>query len=111
MSLVAPLQSAGYCAAGKSGPEHLADFQFLQAFTCTFAEPAGLLIVGMLVYGGIGLSIYIRTGSVIIPVILLFLTGGAVVTQVAAPAAAAATVLVLTAGGGVVAYLYYRYSR
>lgn len=105
-----PLQG-GFCSAGKSGPEYLVDFQFIEAITCTYADPAGMLVLGMVVYGAIGLSVYIRTGSPVIPAILLFLTGGAVIPFLAAPATAAATVLVLCAGGGVVAYLYYRHSR
>lgn len=104
------LQS-GFCSADKSGPEYLTDFQFIEAVTCTYADPVGMLVLGMVVYSAIGLSIYIRTGSAIIPTILLFLTGGAVMAQVAAPFTAAATILVLVAGGGVVAYLYHRYSR
>lgn len=90
---------------------HLLNFEFIKAFTCTYANAAGLLMVGALVYGAVASSIYIRTGSVVIPTILILLTGGAVMGQVAGPAVAIATVMVLTSGAGAMTYLYVRFSR
>ena len=99
------------CEAGLGFGDYLTNFEFIKAFTCTYANAAGFLVVGLLVYGGISLSIYIETGSVIIPFVLLLTVGGAVLTQVAAPAMTIAVLVLLVTGGGVMAYLYHRYSR
>lgn len=100
----------GVCDPSVAGQDYLTQFEFIKAFTCTYASAAGFLVTGLLVYGAISLSIYIRTGSVAIPAILVLLTGGVVVVQLAAPAVAVATILVLVAGAGVLTYLYYSYS-
>lgn len=89
----------------------LLDWEFVQAFTCQFADSIGFLALGMLVYGFLGMAIYAYTGSVLIPLVLLFLTGGAIMTQTAGIATTIATVIVLVAGAGVVTLIYVRYSR
>jgi len=90
---------------------YLTDFEFIKAFTCTFANSVGLLVAGTLVYGGIGLFTYVRTGSIIVPFVLLVLVGGAVLSQVAGVFTTAATLLFLLTGAGVITYLYARLSR
>lgn len=99
------------CSGSTSGTEYLLQWEFIKAVTCTYADAAGLLATGLLVYGAVAGSIYIRTGSVIIPFGLLLLTGGATMSAVAGPGVAIATIVVLLVGGGVVAYLYHQYSR
>jgi hypothetical protein len=100
----------GFCP-GASGTELLLDFQFVKAIACTYANTAGLLVVGLLVYGGITLSIFLRTGDARIPVVLTLLTGGAILPQVAAPGIAIVGIGLLLTGAGVITLLYYRYSR
>lgn len=99
------------CQSGTTFAEYLRSFEFIKAFTCSYFDAAGVLTVGLMVYGAIALSIYIRTGSIIIPVVLLLLTGGAVMTQIAGVGIAIATVALLTTGAGVTTYLYHAYSR
>jgi len=89
----------------------LLSFEFVKAFTCTYAASAGFLVVGLLVYGGIMLSIFLRTGDVRIPVVLTLLTGGAIIPQVAEPGVAVVGIALLISGAGVLTLLYYRYSR
>jgi len=90
----------------------LLSFNFVKAFSCTYADAAGgLLVVGLLVYGGVTLSIFIRTGDVRIPVVLTLLTGGAIIPQVAAPGVSLVAITLLITGAGIVTLLYYRYSR
>lgn len=105
-----PLQ-AEVCSAGASGVEHLLNFEFIKAMTCTYASSVGFLVMGLLVYGAVGMSIYIRTGSVVIPFVLLLLTGGAVTTQLAGVAMGIVTLVLLLTGAGVVTYLYARLGR
>lgn len=91
--------------------EYLADFQFIKAMTCTYANAAGFLVTGLLVYGGISLGIYIRTGSVLIPFVLVLTTGGAVLAQIASVGVTIATIILLTVGAGVMTYVYLAFSR
>lgn len=109
--LALPLQAAEMCDPSMGMDDYMRSFKFIEAITCEYAGPVGMLMVGALVYGGVSLSLYIRTGNVILPFALLLLTGGAVVSQLAAPAVGFAILLLLTAGAGVVTYLYYVYSR
>jgi len=103
------LQS-GFCT-GKAGQAHLLDFEFVKAIACTYGNTAGIAIVGLLVYGGISGSIFLRTGDIRIPVILTLLTGGAILPQVAAPGVAVIGIAILLTGAAGITLLYYRYSR
>lgn len=105
------LQSGPYCDTSMSGVDYVRDYAFLKAFACTYASVAGLAVVGLFVYGAVSLSIYIRTGSTLIPMVLLLLTGGAVLPAVASPGVGIATVMLLTTGAGAFAVLYYRFSQ
>jgi len=98
------------CDPNVSGFAYLLDFEFIKAFSCTYANAAGFLTTGLLVYGAISMAIYIRTNSVMIPFVLLLLTGGAVMTQVASVAVGIATILLLVTGAGVITYLYTQYT-
>lgn len=91
--------------------DHLVNFHFIKAFTCTYFTTAGMLVTGLFVYGAIGLSLYIRTGSVVLPAILTLLTGGAILGQVAAPGSTIVLVLLLVVGAGGITLLYLAYSR
>lgn len=99
------------CDPNTSEIAYLLNFEFIKAFSCTYFNSAGMLVTGLLVYGGISLSIYIRTDSVLIPTVLMLITGGAVLSQVAAPAIRVAGLLLVTVGAGAVAYLYRRLGR
>jgi len=99
------------CDPSIAGHEYLLDWEFMKAITCTYANVAGYFVVGLMVYGAVGISVYLRTGSAVIPTVLLLLTGGAVMSVVAPPMVAIATVLLLTVGAGAITVLYYRYSR
>jgi len=97
--------------SGRPGYEHLKDFEFIKAVTCTYGNELGLAVFLMIVYGGIILSIYTVTDDVRIPAVLTLITGGAALPQVAAPGVAIATIVLLFSGAGVITLLYYRYSR
>jgi len=103
-----PLQ---ICNPSTPGYDYLLDFEFIKAFTCTFANPAGLLVVGAIVYGGVALSIYIETNDVIIPVVLMLVAGGALMAQIAGLFVSVATVVLLLTGAGAITYLYLSLSR
>jgi len=109
--MVPPVVPLQVCDPAVAGYDYLLDFEFIKAFTCTFANPAGLLVVGAIVYGGIGLSIYIETNDVIIPVVLMLVAGGAILSQIAGLFVSIATVVLLLTGAGAITYLYLSLSR
>jgi hypothetical protein len=98
------------CEAGMGFIDYLLNWQFFKAATCVYANPIGLLVVGMIFYGSVAVPIYLRQNSVVIPTVLLLLTGGAVMSQVAAPVTALVTIMLLMTGAGVLTYLYYKFS-
>jgi len=103
--------SPGMCAGNPGFVDLLTNFEFVAAIACTYAIPASLPLVGLLVYTAIGGAIYIRTGSFILPFGLLLLTGGAVVSQIASVGLPIVVLLVIVVPAGVTALLYARYSR
>lgn len=101
------------CEGGKKGYEYVLDFEFFEAVPCTYANAPALgtvAAVGLLVWFGVGGSLYLRTGSVVLPFGLLFLAGGAILPLVAAPGVGIALLTVLLVGGGVVALAYHVFS-
>lgn len=110
--MIRALQTASQvCPGNKSGYEYLYDFEFIKAFSCTYFESAGLLVTGLLVFGAVGISLYITQDSVIVPVILLLLIGGAAVPLIAGPGVELAVVVLLITGAGALTYLWYRFTR
>lgn len=106
------MQLPDYCTAGATLEDYLFNFEFINAFSCTAADlGGGFATVSTLVFGGIALSLYIRTGSMALPGILILLTGGVVLSTVAAPALGIATLLILVLGAGAMTYAYWRYAR
>lgn len=89
--------------------DELTNFNFVDAFVGTYADPLGIAVVGLLVFGGIALAIYISTGDVRIPVVLLLLTGGVTLGQMASPAVGIAVIMLLLTGAGVITYIFYSY--
>lgn len=99
------------CDPNTAGIDYLMNWEFVKAITCTYANVTGLLVMGTFVYTAIAGSIYIRTGSVVIPFGLLLLTGGAVMSQVAGIAVGMAAIVALLTGAAIVTALYVKFSR
>lgn len=57
------------------------NFDLWEAGFCAYGTPLGELVVGTVVYAGIGLNIFIRTGSPIIPFVLFLILGGTILGQ------------------------------
>lgn len=99
------------CSAGKTGTEYMLDWQFIEAVSCAYIGSANMAVVALLVFAPIAFSIYMRTGSVMIPVGLVFMTGGVIMAVVPGIAIQWVGAVVLLAGAGVAAYVFIRYSR
>jgi len=99
------------CSAGKTGPEYLLEWAFIKAVSCAYVDSSSIFVVGLLVFSPVALSIYIRTGSVMIPLGLAMMTGGVVMSVIPGIATQWVGVIVLLAGAGTITYVVYRYSR
>lgn len=100
----------GICPGGTL-ESYLFEFEFVKAFFCPAAESVGgPEVLFTFIFGAIGLSIFVRTGSAALPAILVLLTGGAVLSTLAAPALGMATLLILVIGAGSITYAYWRFA-
>lgn len=104
----APMQ---LCNPDKTGLQYLLEFEFIEAITCTYAGAAGFAVTALVVYTAVAGSIYIRTGSMILPLGILMMAGGAILTQMAPVATQFAVVLLLVLPAGLFAYLYQKHAR
>jgi len=90
----------------------VSNYEFVDAFTCTFANAtAGLAMLGTLVWFTIVTMSYIRTDSFAMPMVLTLLFGGAALSQVVAPVLGFASVLVLGGFALVVVLVARRMNR
>jgi hypothetical protein len=106
-----PLQAGACTGVGGDYMGAIGDGSFIAGFLCPYIDVVGLLGFGLLVYSAIGTTIYIRTGSVVIPFVLLIMIGGPILSQVASIGVAVATVVILLVLGGVPLFLVRRYSE
>lgn len=97
-------------ACAQPGQDYLVDFQFIQAFVCTYSADIGFFTAGLMLWGAVSLAIYVKQGSAIIPAVLLFQFGGVVLAQSAAIVTPVVVVLILVVPAGIAGLLYYRYS-
>jgi hypothetical protein len=76
--------------------------EFFQSILCTFSQDVGLIVFAGMVYGALGISLYISTGSAILPLVLTVILGGVVVPFLPGPFVqfVGVVVLLLIAGGG-----------
>lgn len=101
-----------YCSKGYGFQDYLFEFRFIDAFSCFASDMVGgFVVIATLVFGAIALSMYIRTGSLVLPGILTLLTGGVVLSTVGAPALSIATIGILVLGAAAIAYAYRQYAR
>ncbi len=106
------MQVPSWCTSGTGFQEYLSSFEFIKAFGCTASDlGGGFATVATLVFGGIALGVYVRTGSFAMPAVLVLLTGGVVLSTLAAPAVGIATLLILVFGAGIMTYAYWRFAR
>ena len=91
--------------------DHIIDGEFLKAFLGEYTNVMGLTVLGLFVWGAVSSSIFIRTGSFLLPFGLLMVIGGAALSQIASVGVTVAVLLVLVVPAGVTTALYIAYSR
>jgi len=99
-----------YCDPNMGLLEYMQEFDFWRAFVCPYANTMGFLTFGLIVYGTISISLYLVTGSLVIPVVLLLTIGPVILGQIAAPGIPIAVLALLGAGSGAVTLLLFRYN-
>ena len=57
------------------------NFDLWEATFCAYGSPLGELTVGTVVYSAVGLNIFLRTGSIMIPFVLALVLGGTILAQ------------------------------
>jgi len=91
--------------------DHIIEGEFLEAFIGQYTNVMGLTVLGLFVWGAITSSIFIRTGSFLLPFGLTMVIGGAALSQIASVGTTVAVLLVLVVPAAVTAALYIAYSR
>lgn len=91
--------------------DYMLNFEFWEAFTCSYANELGFAVFGLLVYTGVALPIYIRTDSATIPAVLFLIIGGLVSSQIAGPGNEILLPVVVLTVAGAIAGLVYAYNR
>lgn len=102
---------AAMCDAGVGFAENIENFEFVEAFVCQYGNTTGFTVLALFVWSAVSSSIYIRTGSFLLPFGLLLMVGGAALSQMASVAAPFAVLLILVVPSAVTVYLYITYSR
>lgn len=91
--------------------EAIGSLDLWEAGFCTYGVPMGEMVVGLLFYGAVGLTLFIRTGSPMIPFVLVLILGGTILAQMASVVSSFAAVLVLLAAPIVLSLLVYQLDR
>lgn len=81
--------------------------EVIQAFVCTYAGSMSVVGLGLVAWFTVSAMTYVRTGSIIMPVVLMLLLGSAALTQLPSVGLGVAAV-VLVGSGAVIAVLAAR---
>lgn len=106
-----PLQAADCGELGGNYTDAAVNGSFWLAFGCPYEDQVGQIVFPTMVFGAIGLAMYIYTGSIIIPLVLAILVGSVILVQVSAVSVqlmGIVVILVMTAGLWI---LYQRLGR
>ena len=88
------------------GLDALLNWEFMKAIGAPYADVIGLAPFLLITLTAISGSIYIRTGSPILPLGLLLLSGAAIIPLLPAVAIQWVVLLLLIGGGGLIMLLY-----
>jgi hypothetical protein len=87
------------CTKYESGTEALIDLAVRNAFSCAFEAQFGQAeIAGLMMMAAVGLSMWIRTDSLIMPWVVFMLTGSFILPLVTTPAIALAMLVIAGVG-------------
>lgn len=78
--------------------------QFLDAVYCPFADQLGVVVVGLMVFGALGIGMYISSGTPTVPITVAIILAAVVFVQLPAGAVQFAGIAIVFALG-VIGYL------
>jgi len=81
------------------------NFDLWKGMFCAYGAPLGELVVGTVLYAAVGLNIFIRTESVMIPFVLALILGGTILGQMFAVINSFVAIIILFAAPVVVSAL------
>jgi hypothetical protein len=81
--------------------------ELIQAFVCTYANSMSVVGLGLVAWFTVSAMAYVRTGSVVMPVVLMLLIGSAALTQLPSVGLGVAAI-VLVGSGATIAVLAAR---
>ena len=98
------------CAEYETLREFFMDGYFVRGWDCamTGGETAVQLMFASVIFGGVGLSLFVTTGSLVIPAVLAILFGGVILTLMPATFVNLALVAVLLLLGGLGLLIAFR---
>lgn len=98
------------CEGVDPSMEAFASGEWIQSLICTYAAagPMSITAFGLVVWATISSMNYIRTQSLVMPMVLLLLLGSVVLTMVPSVGLGIAAVLLLGGGAGIVVLLLRR---
>ncbi|MFW5918080.1 MAG: hypothetical protein ACOCR0_01225 [Haloferacaceae archaeon] len=81
------------------GVDQWLEGDFVEAVACPFVDAGGELLLGLLLFAGLGLAIAVYTESVTVPAVLMLLLGGLIISFIPGPMSnVAIMVLVILVG-------------
>lgn len=83
------------------------NFDLWDSMFCAYGTPMGELVVGTVLYSAIGLNIFLRTESVMIPFVLMLVLGGTILAQMFAIIGSFVGLLVLIVAPLVISMLVF----
>lgn len=82
-----------------------------EALYCTYGTAAGELVVGGVFYSAVGLAIYIRTGSAIVPLVLTLILGSTITAQMLSVISSFVALIILLGAPLIAALLAWKLDR
>lgn len=86
-------------------------FNLWEFTICPYGGPMSILLVGTVLYSGISINIFTRTGSIMIPFVLAMILGGTVLAQTLAIINSFAAVIILVGAPLAVSALVFSVDR
>lgn len=93
------------CQDYTSAKDAFLDFALFDAIWCVFVNTTGMWLFSSLIFGGLGVTLYVYTGSMLLVSVLTMIAGAIIVTQLPTQIATMAGIVVLfivTIGGYIV---------
>ena len=90
--------------------EFIREGQMFDALYCPFGDQLGGTLFALMVFGAIGMSLYIYSGSVVLPLVLFLIVGSVIIVQLPSAAVQLVGIVILLGITGI-GYLMVQRTR